>query len=160
VFPELYNWVTFGVTSLMEMMFKQESGTLQKGQSVSPYRKEFCAALERTAAYAHTGNTKVLSRAVMGPLFIIRGLIEHGMPTIKKDAYQTPVQNATPLIVHAGTWPLSRSRRYPAMCTKTSMVLNYGHEHYMVSRLINWTRDRVSVECDTRPRNGPVRYAG
>jgi len=62
---------------------------LLRGRKVSPYLLEFLAALERTEAYAHTGNAKVLSNAVMKPLFITRSLLEHGMPTIDKHIYNT-----------------------------------------------------------------------
>lgn len=91
------------------------------------------SALERTAAYAYTGNAKVLSSGVMGPLFLSRGLVEDGMPVLSKAMYELPLQNVTPLIIHPHTWPLTAGRRRPAICSKKSHILTYSDAHYMVS---------------------------
>jgi hypothetical protein len=139
VFPAIYPWVTHGITSLLEMVFKQGLAQLQQGRPISPYIQEFGCALERALAYAHTGNAKVLSSGVMGPLFMIRGMVQHGMPTINKAVYQTPIQSSMPFIVHSVTWPLTKSKKYPAICTKRSHILNYGEEYYMVSHPVSNT---------------------
>ena len=99
-----------------------------------PYVLEFTSALERALAYAHTGNVKVLSSAVMKPLFLARGMVELGMPTIMKGIYELPFQGATPFVVNAHAWPLIANKRGPAICSKSSHIFNYGEDHYMVSQ--------------------------
>jgi hypothetical protein len=117
----------------MEMIFRQEIANIKSGRLPSPYILEFLCALERAVAYAHTGNGKVLSSGVMGPLYMSRALVEHGMPTIKKSIYTTPFQKATPFIIHEELWPLNRSGKAPAICSKRSQILTYGEAHYLVS---------------------------
>ena len=107
--------------------------TLRRGQRISPYRLEFLAALERTEAYAHTGNAKVLSNAVMKPLFITRGLLEHGMPTIKKAIYTMHFQDISPFTIQESIWPLNRTKNGPAICSKRMHILTYGETNFMVS---------------------------
>jgi hypothetical protein len=132
VFPDIYNWVTYGICSLLEIITTQEFNSIKKGR-MSPYTLEFASALERTLAYAHTGNVKVLSSAVMKPLFLARAMVELGMPTILKGVYELPMQGATPFVVNPHAWPLTANKRGPAICSKASHVFHYGEDHYMVS---------------------------
>lgn len=106
---------------------------MESGQRISPYCLEFLAALERTEAYAHTGNAKVLSNIVMKPLFITRGLLEFGMPTINKDNYTPAFQNIAELTIREENWPLNKSRNGPAICSKRTQTLTYGETSFMVS---------------------------
>jgi hypothetical protein len=98
---------------------------------------EFLAALERTEAYAHTGNAKVLSNIVMKPLFITRGLLEHGMPTINKAIYTTRFQDISQFTIKEDIWPLNKARNGPAICSRRTQMLTYGEGHFMVSLYIN-----------------------
>lgn len=149
MFPALYLWTTFGICSLIEIIAKQELDRVKKGKRVSPYTLEFLSALERTEAYAHTGNAKVLSSAVMNPLFLARGIVEHGMPTIVKGIYTLPFQGATPFAISTSSWPLTANHRRPAICSKPTHCLNYGEDHYMVDH-----------SQQTLPPIGPVSSGG
>jgi hypothetical protein len=51
----VYDWTAYGVCTLLAKLYRQEMGHLQSGWRVSPYLLEFCCALERTLAFAHTG---------------------------------------------------------------------------------------------------------
>jgi hypothetical protein len=123
----------------------QEFNLIKKGR-VSPYTLEFASALERTLAYAHTGNVKVLSSAVMKPLFMARAMVELGMPTILKGAYELPMQGVTPFVVNPHAWPLTANKRGPAICSKASHVFHYGEDHYMVSEGIDTANMDTDVE--------------
>jgi hypothetical protein len=135
VFPEMLPWATYGINALQKQVYSQEMGNLLRGRKVSPYLLEFLAALERTEAYAHTGNAKVLSNAVMKPLFITRSLLEHGMPTINKAIYNTRFLDVSRFTIQEDLWPLSAGKKGPAICSKRSQMLTYGESHFMVSEL-------------------------
>jgi hypothetical protein len=126
-------WATYGINSLQKQIYSQEMANLVRGRKVSPYLLEFCAALERTEAYAHTGNAKVLSNAVMKPLFITRALLEHGMPTINKAIYTTRFLDISRFTIQEDLWPLAPGRKGPAICSRRSQMLTYGEPHFMVS---------------------------
>lgn len=134
--------MTYGICSLLQIVARQEFETVdltkQGGRQVGPYVLEFSSALERALAYAHTGNVKVLSSGVMKPLFLARAMVEMGMPTIIRGVYELPFLGATPFVVNPHAWPLTTNRRGPAICSKSSHMINYGEDHYMVSnRIIN-----------------------
>ena len=133
VYPAIYSWVTFGINGLQKQIYRHEVAALQRNQRISPYRLEFLAALERTEAFAHTGNAKVLSHIVMKPLFITRGLLQHGMPTINKAIFTPAFQDVSPLMIQEDIWPLNRSHTGPAICSKRSQILTYGETSFMVS---------------------------
>lgn len=103
---------------------------------MNPYIIELCSALERTLSYGHTGNGKVLARAVMDPLFLTRGLIQNGMPTLNKQIYQMPLQASGQLTVLAAHWPLTK-QNHPAICSKRCQVLTYGETHFQVSIILS-----------------------
>lgn len=136
-FPAVYLWVTYGWCSLLDIIGEQEFLRIAKGEPVSPYTLELTSAIERTVTYASTGNAKVLSSAVMKPLFITRGIIEHGMPTIVKGIYQLPLRGVTPFTVNKHAWPLTANRRGPAICSKMSHILNYDEDQYIVSLYVS-----------------------
>ena len=148
VFPKIYNWVTFGICSLLQVIARQEFDIIKKGKQVLPYILEFTSALERTLAYAHTGNVKVLSSGVMKPLFLARAMVELGMPTILKGVYELPFQGATSFTVAAHTWPLTANKQGPATCSKASHIYNYGEDHYMVSERICWNEELEKLNND------------
>jgi hypothetical protein len=129
----VYSWVTYGINLLQIQIYNHEIQTLQLGQRILPYWLEFLSALERTEAYAHTGNAKVLSNVAMKPLFITRGLLEHGMPTIKKESYTPAFQDVTPLTIPEDICPLNKTQNGPAICSKQTQMLTYGETSFMVS---------------------------
>ena len=133
MYPAIYSWVTYGINGLQNQIYRHEIGSLQRGQRISPYRLEFLAALEKAEAYAHTGNAKVLSNIVMKPLFITRGLLKHGMPTINKSIYKPSFQDVSPFTIQEDIWPLNRAKNGPAICSKRSQMLTYGETSFMVS---------------------------
>ena len=111
--------------------------TIQSGRTTNPYLLEFACALERLLAFAHTGNAKVLSSAVMKPLFMIQSVLTMGLPTIMKAIFHEPFQNATLFTIQEELWPLNKSSKGPAICSKRSHILSYDESHYLVSSLLH-----------------------
>jgi hypothetical protein len=128
---------------VLSKLYRYLTTQIQSGRPVSPYLLEFLGALERTLAYAHTGNSKVLSNAVMRPLFLVPSLITMGFPTLNKAIYDLPFQNAIPFTIHEELWPLNRTGKGPAICTKRSQIVTYGEAHYMVSNGTGLATDRT-----------------
>jgi hypothetical protein len=69
----------------------------------------------------------------MKPLFITRGLLEHGMPTINKAIYNTRFLDVSRFTIQEDLWPLSAGKKGPAICSRRSQMLTYGEPHFMVS---------------------------
>lgn len=107
------------------------------GHNVSPYAIEVCCALERTLAYAYTGNAKVLSRALLEPLFISRSLLDYGLPTINSNLIKIFSTSHEKVVIVDKDWPISKSG--PITCSKGSHVMRYGERSWMVSI--------VSISC-------------
>ncbi|KAG0697442.1 hypothetical protein DFH29DRAFT_1003759 [Suillus ampliporus] len=57
-FPQIYQWMTFGITSLLDRIWEHQYPLLKLKKKPSPQMIEICAMLERALAYAHTGNAK------------------------------------------------------------------------------------------------------
>ena len=100
---------------------------------------ELASALERALAYAFGGNAKVLSRALMSPLWLSRGIIDQGMPCLNIDKILGSGILANPhdpVIIRSENWPVTPSGRanYPAIASKRAQMLTYGDSHYMVSQ--------------------------
>jgi hypothetical protein len=123
----------------MTNLFKGESSKIRKGEKPSPYAIEFMCAAERALAFAVGGNPRVLSRGVMHPLFISRGIIDQGMPTFKQIYGQSVTVSASdPLFFKENQWPLAKDMKYPAIASKRGQILTYGEPHYLVSTLISF----------------------
>lgn len=90
-----------------------------------------CCALERTLAYAYTGNAKVLSRALLEPLFITQSLLQHGLPTINTEIVRILSTKNNRVIIADQQWPTTKSG--PITCSKGAHILRYGMASWMVS---------------------------
>lgn len=131
VFPNLYLWVTYGVTILLERLWKEHAIKVAVGQNVSPYAVELCCALERALAYAYTGNAKVLSRGLLDPLFISRSLLEFGLPTINTNLVKILGNSHDRVVIKTREWPTSTSG--PLTCSQGSHLMRYGPDSWLVS---------------------------
>lgn len=89
------------------------------------------SALERSLAYAHTGNAKVLSTSLMHPLWLSRGIIDQGMPSLS--SILSPVLQSTNVpVIDTSMWPDGGGGRFPAIASKRAQILTYGEAHYAV----------------------------
>lgn len=105
---------------------------LKKGVKPSPQSIEICAVLERSLAFAHTGNAKVLASKLMKPLWLITSLLEQGLPTFNP-CVRMSFLPAIPIAVSPANWPTVTSMKAPAIASQRSQVLTYGQQHFEVS---------------------------
>lgn len=131
VFPNIYLWVTFGVVTLLERLWKEHAVTVAMGRNVSPYAVELCCALERTLAYAYTGNAKVLSKSLLDPLFLSRSLLYHGLPTINTNIIKILATNHHRVVINCKFWPSGVNG--PLTCSQGSHQMRYGTASWLVS---------------------------
>lgn len=129
----MYSWVTYGITTLLERMWREHGVRVAMGHNTGPSAIEVCCALERTLAYAYTGNAKVLSRALMEPLFITRSLLEHGLPTINTDIVKFLSTPESRVIIIEKEWPTTKAG--PITCSKGAHILRYGMSSWMVRNI-------------------------
>lgn len=135
VFPNIYLWVTYGVTTALERMWKQHGTDATMGHNVSPYAIEVCCALERTLAYAYTCNAKVLSKGLLDPLFLSRSLLDYGLPTINTRIVKILSASHNNIIISEKEWPSNAAG--PLTCSKGSHHMRYGPDSWMVSAVSN-----------------------
>lgn len=101
VYPNLFFWVTYPFTVLLEAAWKQEYAKICKSTLPCPYIIEFVCMLERLLVYAHTGNTVVLHRSTMGSLSMIQGVLKNRFPTITWEVVHYPSGSGGPMRVDA-----------------------------------------------------------
>lgn len=130
-FPQVYQWTTFGITSLLERLWAYQLPILEAGSKPRHEAVELCSVLERTLAYAHTGNARVLATKLMRPLWLVQSLLEQGLPTFAPSVRITTTIN-NPIAISAADWPTSDNLNVPAIASKRSQVLTYGNDHFEV----------------------------
>jgi len=130
-------------------IWNTEAERLKSNAKPSPYVLELTCALERAVAFAFGGNPKVLAKGVMDPLWLSQGIIENGMPTLRKISDSTSNLTMTsPITIRARMWPMVRDGKYPAIASKFSQTLHYGLMHYLVSEAVSPQSDnRLSAAC-------------
>lgn len=117
--------------TLIKQFWGDSYRTLNAGRKPSPYIVELISALERSLAYAHTGNAKVLSTSLMHPLWLSRGIIDQGMPSLSP--ILSPVLQSTNVpVIDSSIWPDGGGGRFPAIASKRAQILTYGEGHYAV----------------------------
>ncbi|KAG2045632.1 hypothetical protein BDR06DRAFT_1015455, partial [Suillus hirtellus] len=128
-FPQVYQWTTFGLTSLLERLWAYQLPLLEAGNKPRHEAVELCSVLERALAYAHTGNARVLASKLMRPLWLIQSLLEQGLPTFAPSVRTTTTIN-NPITISAADWPTSDNLNVPAIASKRTQVLTYGNDHF------------------------------
>ncbi|KAG1772198.1 hypothetical protein EV702DRAFT_1048672 [Suillus placidus] len=130
-FPNIYQWMTFGVTSLIERIWEHQQPLLKVDKTPSPQMIEICAMLKRALAFAHTGNTRVLSSSLMRPFWLVRSLLQQGWPTMSS-MIRLVSTTSRPVAVSPGDWPIVARSNLPAIASKHSQVVTYGVDHFEV----------------------------
>jgi hypothetical protein len=131
VFPNLYKWTTYGITSLLESIWKHSTDLTEPDKKANGYVLELCSALERTLNYMHTGNAKVLSTGLMKPLWLVNSLLQDGMPALWKDIVNVFID--THIHIEESLWPVHPNTGLPYGSSARAQVLTYGQHHYDVS---------------------------
>ncbi|KAG1849455.1 hypothetical protein DFJ58DRAFT_729535 [Suillus subalutaceus] len=128
-FPHVYQWTTYPITSLLECIWEHFLPVLTKGGEPAPQVIELCSILECTLAYAHTGNSKVIATSLMRPLWLVKSLLEQGLPTFTPSVQfsHTP---CVPVAISPSEWPTLTNMNVPTITSKRSQILTYGNDHF------------------------------
>ncbi|TFK59557.1 hypothetical protein BDN72DRAFT_905733 [Pluteus cervinus] len=126
-FPELYKWMTYGICVVIERIWKRWAFQLPLGVRPDPDLVELVAVLERTLAYAHTGNTKVLASSLMRPMWLVISLFKQGLPVF------APAIQFTERFIHVplGAWPHGDDGM-PASASMRAQVFNFEDQQFEV----------------------------
>ncbi|KAG2335701.1 hypothetical protein BDR05DRAFT_953879 [Suillus weaverae] len=158
-FPQVYQWTAFGITSLLERLWAYQLPILEAGNKPRHEAVELCSVLERTLAYAHTGNARVLATRLMRPLWLVQSLLEQGLPTFAPSIRTTSAIN-NPITISASDWPTLDNLNVPAIASKRSQVLTYGSDHFEAYKAefhielsINKLSPNVFLQYNTQERH-------
>ncbi|KAH9018519.1 hypothetical protein EDB84DRAFT_1566372 [Lactarius hengduanensis] len=131
-FPNLYDWVAYPVTVLIDELYKHEMANLRKDETVPCHmRLELLASLERVLCFCHTGNTAVFATSLMHRLGLSKGSIMDGFPMLLMPLFeQRTISSAMEhgFKIDARHWPLKD--KYPAIASKRAQVLTYSIRHF------------------------------
>jgi len=134
IFPHLYNWVTYGICGLLSNIRKLLSREIAERTPVSPFLIELASSLERCFNFAHTGNSKVISKSLMDPLWLSLGITNDGHPaldpTLGEITFTTMPFTAARIL--AGIWPVHPTTFEPFYASKRAQTLTYGEYHWKV----------------------------
>ncbi|TFK71093.1 hypothetical protein BDN72DRAFT_937466 [Pluteus cervinus] len=128
-YPAVYQWMTYGLCTVLELIWEYAQPFLQGATLPPPELVELTAVVERTLAFAHTGNTKVLSRALMKPLWIVQSLLEHGVPMFPPALILSHLMKP-PIVLPLSIWPMVGHQ--PATASERSQIITYGDNHFQV----------------------------
>ncbi|KAI5999940.1 hypothetical protein EDD15DRAFT_2362477 [Pisolithus albus] len=129
VLPSIVEWTTFGLCTALRVLWSMHQLNLENGIPVPPYCVELTAALERALNFSHTGNPKVLSKGLMDPLWLSLSCMSDGMPCVSPIVSLETSEHLT-LRVRRSEWPVSTRTAYPEVCSRRSMLLNFGLPHF------------------------------
>ncbi|KAG9308132.1 hypothetical protein JVU11DRAFT_12486 [Chiua virens] len=127
VIPNLLNWTTYPLTSLIELVWNQHKRAgIRLGQAIDPYHVEFMSMLERCLNYAHTGSGKVLCKKLMLPHYMCLGIIHDGFPCLNQQV--VPFMQLSMKVLHVETkfWARCPEDDRPLMGSKRVQELTYG----------------------------------
>ncbi|KAF8137039.1 hypothetical protein EV363DRAFT_1293421 [Boletus edulis] len=131
VIPNLMNWITYPLTSVIDMIWKKHLPKLQSSKKLNLYHIEFVTLLECTLNYMHTGSAKVLSKAIMQPHFLALGAIHKSLLCLNPQDLLKPKPQ---LHITTQYWKRNNScDRCPLWSSKHIQELIYGKSHMQQS---------------------------
>ncbi|KAG2133225.1 uncharacterized protein EDB93DRAFT_1255000 [Suillus bovinus] len=113
-FPQIYQWTTFGITSLLERLWAYHLPILEAGNKPRHEAIELCSGPRHKAHETLVARSKP-PRAGTSYLF----------PSVR---ITTAVNN--PIIISAADWPTLDNLNVPAIASRRSQVLTYGLDHF------------------------------
>ncbi|KAG2130918.1 hypothetical protein DEU56DRAFT_914676 [Suillus clintonianus] len=148
-FPQVYQWTTFGITSLLERLWAHQLPILEAGNKPRHEVVELCSVLERALAYAHTGNARVIASKLMRPLWLVQSLFEQGLPTFSPSVRMT-TSITNPIAISSADWPTSDNLNVPAIASKHSQAYKAG---FHIELSINKLSPNVFLRYTTQERH-------
>lgn len=130
MFPALYKWTTYPLTTLLEEVYAQTGPLFPAEKFKHAMMVEFCSVLERALNFMHTGNTAVIATTVMNPLWIGRAILKDGFPCLNPKIVQ--IVNSKHVQIDAVQWPQDFRHHRPHSSSRRSQILTYGESHFNV----------------------------
>ncbi|KAG1863248.1 hypothetical protein DFJ58DRAFT_912417 [Suillus subalutaceus] len=158
-FPQIYQWTTYPITSLLERIWDHFYPLVQKGVKPAPQVIELCSVLERALAYAHTGNTRVIATSLMRPLWLVQSLLEHGLPTFSPSV-RFAAAPSIPVAISPADWPTLTSMKVPAIASKRSQILTYGNDHFELVSQAYKAEFHIQLSVNQLSSNAFLGYPG
>ncbi|KAH9913183.1 uncharacterized protein B0H18DRAFT_1126502 [Fomitopsis serialis] len=172
VSPAYTAWTTYGVTCVLEKIWDLNKDKVEnvvnnpaadhKDEDLPPVSDiEIMALWERILAYAHTGNAKVLSPALMRRTLLLISLLSQGLPTVDPQVMSVTPNRATAVFIRPEHWPMKADSKEPANASKRAQTLTYGQAHFEMV----FTRLRIYLASYHMAANryltlsGPLRHA-
>jgi hypothetical protein len=122
MFPEIFKYTTSPVYIVQQSLRKAVSLRRRGGMAALPHHVELAAVLDRVMSIAHTGNFKVLSKELLGPLFPYWSMKEGGVPTFNREIMPLGVNGK---LVALDKWPM-RSDGLPAQASSATLTYYFG----------------------------------
>ncbi len=133
IYPQLYNWVTFPLVSLIEKIYSQCTANMDATPSMfpDPCLVELCSVAERALNYMHTGNAAVISTTVMNPLWIGNAVVQDGLPCLNRNIVSLHANSQVSVIKQH--WPYHQARQQPKTSSSAAQIFAYDLSHFNVS---------------------------
>ena len=133
ILPHIVEWTTFGLCSLLRQIWStyRELREEPDPKPVPHHWVELIAALERALNYAHTGNTKVVTKALMNPLWLAPALIRDGLPSLSSVVCNLGCWDRS-IDIHIPSWPSAERTSRPHLASRRSFLYNYDEDQLTV----------------------------
>src|SRR6266550_6801092 len=133
IYPQLYNWVTFPLVSLIERIYSQCTADMDATPSMfpDPCLVELCSVAERAFNYMHTGNAAVISTTVMNPLWIGNAVVHDGLPCLNRNIVSLHASSQVSIIKQR--WPYHQALQQPKTSSSAAQIFAYDLGHFNVS---------------------------
>ena len=114
-------------------MYKSQLKCIEESKPPSYFATEIIAMLERALNFAHTGNTRVLSRRLMDHFWLSMGIVYDGVPSISPSLGISTESNQL-VNVNADLWPIDKQTNRPLTCSLAAIKFAYSEAHAQVRR--------------------------
>ena len=135
VYPQIYNWVTFPLVSLIEKVYSQCTTDIEAvpAKSPDPCLVELCSVAERALNYMHTGNAAVISTTVMNPLWIGNAVVHDGLPCFNRNIVSLHANSQLQVSIIKERWPYNETKLQPKTSSSAAQIFAYDIGHFNVS---------------------------
>ncbi|KAI0323783.1 hypothetical protein GY45DRAFT_1264031, partial [Cubamyces sp. BRFM 1775] len=155
VFPEIYSWAAYPVTSLLTATWKRYVNPFfgpvphvrrqvhPNDRKPKPHYIEFLACLERLLNFGYTGNAQVLPTRLMREIWAGRGIVDQGFPFLWPGLTWN-ADRCYPLAISLQRWPVHPATERPLTASKCAQVITYGLPHYLAYETVFYMQSRLA----------------
>ncbi|KAF8326750.1 hypothetical protein F5887DRAFT_1084263 [Amanita rubescens] len=130
IYPQIYNWVTFPLVSLIETIYSQCTVDMDATPPSfpDPCLVELCSVAERALNYMHTGNAAVISTTVMNPLWVGNAVVHDGLPCLNRNIISLHANSQVSVMKER--WPYHQARMQPKTSSSAAQIFAYDLGHF------------------------------